>query len=241
MQRRHTVLSRKGGAAAAAATLALVAALPGTAGATASTVIADWEMNEPPGSTTMADIGPNQLTGTVGASVATGVTVSGATGFDWSKVNPNQPPANPGRLVQVTSAVLNPGTSDYAVVFRYRSTFKFGNIVQKGQAHVAGGYFKVEQPGGYLNCFFTGKGGKASIKSTHQTNDGQWHVVRCERTATGVTLTVDGVVVGQAVHATGMISNSSPLTVGGKLNCDNITITCDYFAGDIDYLVIQKG
>jgi hypothetical protein len=221
--------------------LMLLGSLPGTAGATASTVLADWEMNEPPGSTTMADTGPNQLTGAVGATVQTGVTVSGATAFDWSRVKPNQPPANPGRLVQVDSALLNPETADYAVVFRYRATVKFGNIVQKGQAHVTGGYFKVEQPGGYLNCFFTGKGGKAAVKSTHLTNDGQWHVVRCERTATGVTLTVDGVVVGQAVHATGTISNSSPLTVGGKLSCDNVTITCDYFSGDIDYLVIEKG
>jgi Laminin G domain len=239
--RRSHVRVRRWAVPVAALAAVLVGSLPGTAGATASTVIADWEMNEPAGATTMADTGPNQLTGTVGATVQTGVVVSGATGFDWSPVKPNQPPANPGRLVQVDSALLNPGTADYAVVFRYRSTVKFGNIVQKGQAHVAGGYFKVEQPGGHLNCFFTGKGGKASIKSPNLTNDGQWHVVRCERTATGVTLTVDGVVVGQAVHATGMISNSSPLTVGGKLSCDNIAITCDYFSGDIDYLVVQKG
>ena len=52
-------------------------------------------------------------------------------------------------------------------------------------------------------------------------------------------LSIDGVVIGQTVHATGNISNTLPLTIGGKLNCDNVAITCDYFAGDIDYVTIE--
>jgi hypothetical protein len=28
--------------------------------------------------------------------------------------------------------------------------------------------------------------------------------------------------------------------MAGKLNCDQINTTCDYFAGDIDYVKIQR-
>ncbi|MFZ0323028.1 MAG: hypothetical protein WAN48_02730 [Actinomycetes bacterium] len=62
----------------------------------------------------------------------------------------------------------------------------------------------------------TGKGGKASFKSPFTTNDGQWTVIRCARAATEVVLYIDG-----------------------KLNCDNTTITCDYFAGEIDSVTIE--
>ena len=41
--------------------------------------------------------------------------------------------------------------------------------------------------------------------------------------------------------STGTIDNAIPMTVGGKINCDQITVTCDYFSGDIDYLRIYKG
>ena len=26
------------------------------------------------------------------------------------------------------------------------------------------------------------------------------------------------------------------MTVGGKIQCDQITVTCDYYAGDIDWI-----
>jgi hypothetical protein len=227
-----------GSAALGLAAAGLFAGAPG-AQADATVLLAQWNMDEPAGSTSMTDSGPSAMTGVIGSAVQTGVVVNGATAYRWSRVQPNQPPAKPERLVVVDNAALNPGIRDYAVTFRYRSTYKFGNIIQKGQAHVAGGYFKVEQPGGRINCFYTGRGGKASFKSPFTTNDGQWHVVRCERTATQVALYIDGVFVGATVHPTGKISNTSPLTIGGKLNCDNITITCDYFAGDIDSVTIE--
>jgi len=36
--------------------------------------------------------------------------------------------------------------------------------------------------------------------------------------------------------ATGNISNTFPMTVGGKIACDQVTVTCDYYAGDIDWI-----
>jgi hypothetical protein len=51
---------------------------------------------------------------------------------------------------------------------------------------------------------------------------------------------VDGVVTGRNSNATGSIANTKPLTIAGKLNCDQVNTTCDYFAGDIDYVKIQR-
>ena len=72
-------------------------------------------------------------------------------------------------------------------------------------------------------------------------NDGQWHTVRCERTATKVVMTIDGIKKRTGTGPTGSISNSAPLAIGGKSTCDQIKITCDYFVGDIDFVRIEKG
>ena len=79
----------------------------------------------------------------------------------------------------------------------------------------------------------------AAVHSPHPLNDGRWHVVRCERSAAKVTMTVDGKLVATSPHATGSIGNNFPLTIGGKIKCNQVDVTCDYFAGDIDSVLIQ--
>jgi hypothetical protein len=54
-----------------------------------------------------------------------------------------------------------------------------------------------------------------------------------------VTMVIDGVVTGRNRNATGNISNTRPVTIAGKGNCDQVEITCDYFSGDIDYVRIE--
>ena len=71
-------------------------------------------------------------------------------------------------------------------------------------------------------------------------SDGQWHTARCARTASALTLTVDGSVVATANGSSGNIANNRPISIAGKLNCDQITTTCDYFTGDIDYITISN-
>ena len=53
-------------------------------------------------------------------------------------------------------------------------------------------------------------------------------------------MTIDGVRTRRGLGPTGSITSNLPLTIGGKSNCDQVTITCDYFAGDIDYVKIEK-
>jgi hypothetical protein len=227
-----------------AGTLVLVAA---PAQAVPTTVVADWQMDEAAGATVMSDSGGNGIDGAIGSAVQTGVSVLGATAYRWSSTQPNQPPPKPERLIQVNDSRLNPGTGEYAITIRFRTTHSYGNMIQKGQSQTPGGNFKWEIPNGRLTCVFRGvlPNGTSAFKSlksplNQPLNDGAWHIARCERTATAITMTIDGVVTGTIGGQTASISNNQPLTIGGKLNCDQVQITCDYYAGDIDWIRIEN-
>jgi hypothetical protein len=204
--------------------------------------VAVWEMNEPAGSTTMVNALGTGMNGAIGAHVQVGTALSGGgTGYRFPYLQPNTPPADPEHVVRVAhDSRLNPGSGDFAVEFRMRTTHSFGNIMQKGQAGAAGGYWKFQQPSGKVSCLFRGSAGSSTASSgTVRVNDGAWHTVRCERTSSSVVMRVDGVVTGRNFNPTGTIANTKRLSIAGKLNCDQITTTCDYFAGDIDYVKIQ--
>jgi len=211
--------------------------------ASAATIV-DWEMNEGSGATVMAD-SAGHVNGTIGSAVQTGVSVSGATVYRWAFTSPTNPPPKPQRLVQANSSQLNPGSGNYTVELRYRTTKHFGNIVQKGQAGSTGGYFKLENPGGHLNCVFRGRNSagalvRKDVESPAVLSDGNFHTAICARTAKALTLTIDGSVVATANGSTGTISNTRPITIAGKINCDQVKTTCDYYTGDIDYIKISN-
>jgi hypothetical protein len=224
------------------AALAGVLALAVPANAAIDRPVAVWWMNEGPGARTMVDSSGNGLNGTIGTSVQTGVALSGGgTGYRFPYKRPNTPPPDPQHLVTVPhSSRLNPGSGAYAVELRMRTTHSFGNVIQKGQAGSKGGYWKFEQPSGKIACLFRGSAGTSTASSASvRVNDGNWHTVRCERTASSVTMWVDGVFTSRNRNATGTIANTRPLTIAGKGNCDQVEITCDYFSGDIDYVRIE--
>ncbi|RJK97887.1 hypothetical protein D5H78_02650 [Vallicoccus soli] len=228
----------------------LVGPAPAPALGAASGVVAEWRMDEPAGSRVLVDASSHGVDGVVGAAVRTGVAGGTPLLHRWSDVRPNQPPATPERVTQVADGRLDPGTRDYAVVFRYRTTRPFGNILQKGQATTRGGQVKVQLPRGTESCLYTGALGRRAVRSAGAYHDGQWHRVRCERTAAGVALTVWDDPTGQDADlvlrerrtirgATGLLDNAVPFTIGGKINCDQVEVTCDYFAGDIDWVRVE--
>ena len=224
----------------AASMAALALSTPATAAAT--TTIALYNMSEASSSQVLVDSSGNGFNGTIGSVVVHPATFSGATGHRFTFIQPNQPPANPQRLDQVPdNATLRPGTSDFAVTVRYRTTQNFGNILQKGQSGGNKGYWKFQQPQGIVSCLFRGADGSKSVNSGVALNDGQWHTVRCERTATKVVMTIDGTKKRTGNGATGAITNTAAMTIGGKVSCDQVNVTCDYFVGDIDYVRIEKG
>jgi hypothetical protein len=228
--------------AVSAMALAGIAALP--AGAATPNTIANWQMNEPAGATVMQDTSGNGRHGDIGAEVLTGVSVDGSTGYRFALHQPNvvEPHISHNVVVPHNSA-LNPNNrAEYAVEIRYRTTRPFGNITQKGQAGNRGGYWKIQLPQGEPSCLFRGPTGVTNSTRARgfPVNDGQWHVVRCVATPTDVKLYVDGVFRGRNTGTTGSIANTVPLQIGGKLNCDQVETTCDYYSGDVDYLRIES-
>jgi hypothetical protein len=226
----------------AMATVATVVLGTATAAAAYPRAIAVWEMNEPSSAHTMIDSSGNGLRGSIGREVGNGVQVGGATGYHFSRLEPDTPPTHPRHLVTVPDfAALDPGNRDYTVTLRLRTTDYFGNIIQKGQATVAGGSFKLQIPSGLVQCLFRGSAGTVIVTAPHAINDGRWHTVQCVRTGTGVTLSTDGSVVASRAGRTGTIANSWPLSIGGKTSCDQVQVGCDYFTGDIDWVEIDAG
>jgi hypothetical protein len=221
---------------------ALALALP--ANAASFPLATNLQMNEGPGASTAVDSSGNGLNGVVGSHVQTGVALTGGgIGYRFPYIKPNTPPPDPAHLVTIPhNDRLNPGTGNFAVEIRMRTTHSFGNVIQKGQSGSKGGYWKFQQPSGKITCLFRGSAGSstAGAGSTVRVNDGNWHTVRCERTSSSVTMYIDGQRTGRNTNPTGTIANTRPVTIAGKGTCDQVEITCDYFSGDIDYVKIEK-
>ena len=212
-----------------------------TAAPTFGATIADWEMNEPAGATTMHDSSGSNLDGTIGSAVATGVVSDGATVYRWPSGN-RWGSAHPERLIRVDSSLLDPGTADFVVVMRFQtSSTGDQNIIQKGQATSTGGMWKIPLFGGKIGCNFLGVVHRSAVWSRETVADGQWHTIRCERRSTGVTLTLDGGAPKINHTWTGSISNHWRLSIGGKAQCDGgVTVGCDYFVGSIDHITVSR-
>jgi hypothetical protein len=228
------------GAALAAGVLAL--ATPAVAD---TSYTHDYEMNEPPGTTgagAMVDTGSTPVNGDIGSEVSTGVVSNGAVAYRFPYLRPNTPPAHPEHLVHIPDGPsVDPGNDDYSLEIRYRTTHKFGNLIQKGQAQTPGGQIKIQLPKGRPTCYFKGSLGRVGTGAKVPLNDGAWHTLRCVRTTSAVDFYVDGVRVGHKNGQSGNLDNSFDMTVGGKPKCDQVKVTCDYFVGDVDYVRITKG
>jgi laminin G domain protein len=208
--------------------------------AAADHTIALWDMNERAGARTMFDGSGHDQNGAIGPEIVAGTQIDGARGYHFSRLEPDTPPAHPRHLVIVPDdGDLDPGTRDYAVTLRLRTRDQFGNVIQKGQATVPGGSFKLQIPSGRVQCWFRGSAGSLLVTAPRAINDGRWHTVRCERTHDGVGLSIDGEEVAGRWGWTGSISNSWPVSIGGKTDCDQVEVGCDYFAGDIDYVRLE--
>jgi hypothetical protein len=201
------------------ATTAMLAAGAGATPASASAdyELAFWTMNERSGASTMRDISGNGFHGRVGRDVGVGLRTDTGYGYRFDRLEPDTPPAHPGHLVVVPDkSELDPGTRDYAITVRLRTREHFGNIIQKGQATVSGGSYKIQIPNGKVQCWFRGSATSVLVTAPRAINDGSWHTVRCERDREGVSLAIDGRTVAGRYGWTGSIANSWPIAVGGK-------------------------
>jgi hypothetical protein len=204
-------------------------------------VVADWQMNEPAGTTVMHDsVGDHD-----GAVDPTGVTANGSF-YHWDRRCPACPPTAPERVVTVADSAeldIPDAGVPYVLEFRYRTRSAFGNIMQKGQSGTTGGQIKVQLPKGKVQCLFKGANGVrvGAGSGSNVYNDGRWHTVKCVHTNARVETWVDGVRVGVKNGSTGPIDNAKVFAIGGKTNCDQVKVTCDYYSGDIDWVRVTRG
>ncbi|MGB3187484.1 MAG: laminin G domain-containing protein [Ornithinimicrobium sp.] len=217
-------------------------ATSGPATGIAAVPAAVWEMNEARDATTMTDASGNGRHGVIGDDVITKAWTGDGRGYRWTHTSPTAPPAKPERLVTVPDhPSLDPGAGIYSVSFRFQTTRKFGNYLQKGQAQTPGGQMKVQGPKGRVGCLFKGSKGRSATSSITPLNDGEWHVVTCRKDSQGVTMYVDGEFRNRNRRDPGFIDNNFPFTIGGKPKCDQVKVTCDYFVGKMDWVRIDAG
>lgn len=243
-----TTIHRRPSGVAAMLTVGLALAatmtLRPSAASASLTVVAAYEMNEMTtgGDRTMVDAGPFDLDGTIGDSITTMSFGGSRQGYRWNYTPPDTGPKDDERLgVVETAEELNPGAADFAIEVRYRTTHASGNIVQKGQSSTDGGYWKLDQSDGFPSCMFRRNGSDhAYLVAPVRANDGAWHTIRCERRGAYARMLVDGVQVDRKNRSVGTIANSFPMTIGGKLSCNQKSVGCDYFTGDVDWVRIEK-
>jgi hypothetical protein len=222
--------------AAAACCMAVVP--PAQAG---NPAVAYWELSETSGQV-MGDASGRRIIGTVGSRVVLG-------GGTYTFTGPTAP--DDRRLaVAPEDDRLDPGIGNYAVNVRIATTVGSPNIVQKGQATSAGGFWKVALNGGYPRCVFRDASGRTltadlvGTTAANRADDGSWHVIRCELSASGLRVVVDPGTAGEAsrfVAGThGRIDNNRLVSIGGKLDCNGGNVGCDYFTGSMDYVRITR-
>ena len=185
----------------------------------AGTVVGLWHMDENSGST-MQDSSGNGNDGNL-TDVTLGLPgVSGtAYGFNGSTSLASVP----------SNDSLNPGNADIVLTAHVKFTGPFlddsYDIIRKGKAGTTGGEFKMEiLNSGLLKCVFKGNvrlADKTAGSGQPALADGQWHTIRCLKTANTVTVKVDGYSASSNESA-GSISNTAPLRIGAKVPGDDV-------------------
>ncbi len=204
--------------------------------------VADWQMNEATGATTMSDSSGSGITGVIGKLVKPGVagpeTGNKVYGFpgNWGVI-----PVSDRLVVVDESDVLDPNSGPWSVELRFKTKQSHPNIIQKGQATAPGGYWKIAMNSSGVTCHFRdGARNNMQLRPAVTVNDGAWHTMRCERSATGMAVTIDGKTFTRS-GSIGPVNNAAKLFIGGKLNCDWQTVSCDPFVGQIDYVRVGTG
>jgi len=193
----------------AMAALAFTLAFPSAAAAT--TVVAQWNMDNTFG-TTMTDSSGNGNDGTTYNVVTSG----GGYIFDGGT----------SKVVVRDSPTLNPGAAD----FSFSVEVQFDDIppkardydlLRKGLSSSAGGDYKIEIVYGAglakAQCEVKDSRGRGvGLRGTANLADNQHHKIKCTKTATALIMTVDDGRARKKSASIGSISNTAPLTIGVK-------------------------
>ncbi|WP_306212533.1 LamG-like jellyroll fold domain-containing protein [Actinoplanes sp. RD1] len=141
-------------------------------------------------------------------------------GPDDADLDPQTRPFRWGARVRVTKAQL--GTAGSA------------NVVQKGVADTDSQWkMQIGARQGKAHCVVVGQGGTRAVihlvRSSVGVADGDWHEILCRRTATLLTVYVDGKDRGHVtIPASLSVANALPLRIGGP------SLRGDLYHGQLD-------
>jgi hypothetical protein len=189
----------------------------------------------------MMDSSGNGLNGSIGSAVITGADTG--SGYQFKAVTDGLKHDEHLAVVPDDPAGrLDPQSGDFSVTARFKTGAGNQNVVQKGQANMKGGYWKIDMNHGIPICLFRDSVGVISAKQWGKTIwDGIVHSVTCAKTVNAVSISVDGALAQKNVKTLGNIDNTKELSIGGKLYCSPPSVGCDYFVGVIDSVKIVRG
>jgi Concanavalin A-like lectin/glucanases superfamily len=220
-------LSRWMATSSAAGAMLIAVAAPAHA---APTVLAQWNMDAVP---TMVDSAGGDNNGK-----ATAITMSPDGYYTFNGTS------SIASVPATKAKNLNPGALDIKVEARINATTapspgETFDIIRKGTSGTAGGYYKIElktTSTGVVNaaCIFKDKA-KVVGQAIGRIATTGWQTLTCTKTATTVTLAVDGVTKKTTIKSVGTTANTAGVIVGGKGN------GTDVFSGLMDYASITIG
>ncbi len=195
-------------------TLAVLAVtLPFPSAAAATTVVAQWAMDETFG-TTMTDSSGNGNDGTMFNIVTSGAGYI----FDGET----------SKVVVPDSPTLNPGSADFSFSVQVQTSVvpaigKDYDLIRKGNVGTKGGEYKIEmiRASGKAKALCLVKD---SLKHSKTINgggplnlaDNQLHTITCTKTATSLSIKIDSRAPATKPASIGSISNTLPLLLGVK-------------------------
>ena len=199
-------------------------------------VVALWHMDEASGSTMHDVLGKHD------GHLSSGVKPGQPGGFSGLAYRFD---GATGR-VDADAADLNPGSKDVAVTVHIKtgllppSSVEDWDLFKKG-SYETGDEIKVEYyPGGQASCGFAGRrsGSKTYIEIKNvgpKLNNNAWHEITCIKTASSVSLLVDGKQVSKQTYTVGSISTSAGVVIGLH------SAGSEYFNGLIDEVSLRYG
>ena len=207
----------------------------------AATDVARWNMDEASGATTMVDSSPNGFSGALSGDVVTG-TSAGVSGWAYrlnngSTCNSTTNTTTGSGLAIVTGGstgissatqlTFNPGTQPFSVSIWVQTSATPGSGICDFDLIRKGGGWKMEiYPFSHVaqpNCVWNGIVNASHVKvglhaplPTGSINNGFWHQITCQRTASGEAVIVDGHTLASSTVNVGSIKNTSHVVVGAQ-------------------------
>jgi Concanavalin A-like lectin/glucanases superfamily len=196
-----------------------------------ATVVAQWQMDEAQGSSTMVDSSGFGNDGTLsnvtaGLPGSTGNPGDFAYGFDGSTSHVS--------VTRKSSLVI--GSNDVTITMLVNTTATPGTGAFDFDLIRDGGATVEIVPGGkgnHARCHFAGTVSTLTLSGGPNLTDGQWHSITCAKSSTGISLTVDTTTLSKPGTVGSVKAGPKVIPIGYK------TDNTDFYNGRMDDVSID--